>query len=205
MCNLRSAKCVIKGEGVKGGGDVEDLQIVELFFERNEEALRLTEEKYSRYCHYVANNILESQRDSEEIVNDTLLRAWNSIPPAKPDCLKAFLGKIARNLALDKYDKNHAQKRNSGVDLAYEELSELIPAPTDGSAVDTLALKTALNGFLRSLKPDKRIIFMQRYWYLSSVKEIAKRNGLSEANIKITLMRLRAKFKTYLEKEGIKI
>ena len=189
----------------KGGGDVDDREIVDLFFERNEEAIKITEQKYSRYCHYVANNILESQGDSEEIVNDTLLRAWNSIPPAKPDCLKAFLGKIARNLALDKYDKNHAQKRNNGVDLAYEELSELIPAPTDGSAVDALALKTALNGFLGSLKPDKRIIFMQRYWYLSSVKDIARRNGLTEANVKITLMRLRAKLKNHLEKEGIRI
>lgn len=182
-----------------------DQEIVDLFFERNEEAIRMTEQKYGRYCHYVANNILESQGDSEEIVNDTLLRTWNSIPPAKPESLKAFLGKIARNLALDKYSKNHAQKRNSGVDLAYEDLSELIPDKGDGSIVDQLALKTALNGFLSSLKPDKRIIFMQRYWYLSSVKDIAKRNGLSEANVKITLMRLRAKFKTHLEKEGIRI
>lgn len=186
---------------------MDDNKIVDLFFERNEDAIKLTEQKYGRYCHYVANTILDSQRDSEEVVNDTLLRVWNAIPPAKPESLKGFLGKIARNLALDKYDRNHAQKREGGgVDLAYEELSQCLPDKSlSDDGVDRIALQNALNGFLGSLPEEKRIIFMQRYWYLLSVKDVAAANGISVANVKITLLRLRAKLKNHLEKEGIMI
>lgn len=185
---------------------MDDSRIIELFFERNEDALKFTEEKYSRYCFFVANNILNSKEDTEECVNDMLLRLWNSIPPAKPHNLKAFLGKITRNLALDKYDKITAQKRSGNKDLVFDELSECIPdISSEINAVEQLSLKIAFNKFLASLKEEKRIIFMQRYWYLSSVKDIADRHGLSENNVKITLLRLRAKLKKFLEKEGIKI
>lgn len=185
---------------------MEDRQIVDLFFERNEQALKLTEEKYSRYCSYVANNILGCEEDTKECLNDMLLKAWHSIPPTRPDNLKAYLAKIIRNLALDKYDHSHAQKRDNKDPLPFDELSECIPdGSSDSTMVDKIALKTALNGFLESLKEDKRIIFMQRYWYLSPVKEIALRFGVSENNIKVTLMRLRTKLKKYLEKEGVHI
>lgn len=184
---------------------MDDKLIVEMFLARNEDAIKLTEEKYSRYCMYVASNILTSTQDSEECVNDTYLKAWNSIPPAKPDNLKAYLGTITRNLALDKHDRNTAKKRSANLDLVYEELSECIPDNAGTDCTEGLALKNALNKFLGSLKQEKRIIFMQRYWYLSSVKDIARRRQLSENNVKITLMRLRAKLKKFLEKEGISI
>ena len=181
-------------------------QIVDLFWQRKEEAIKVTEEKYSRYCLSIAINILSSEEDAKECVNDMLLRAWNSIPPAKPSNLKSYLGKITRNLALDKYDHLNAQKRGSRNELVFDELSECIPdGSSDTGLVEQISLKKALNEFLGSLNEEKRIIFMQRYWYLSSVKEIATNLSISEGTVKITLLRLRAKFKKYLEKEGIKI
>ena len=163
---------------------MDDKMIVKLFLERNEEAIKNTEAKYSRYCMHIANNILDSLRDSEECVSDAYLRHWNSIPPARPTNLKAYIGKITRNLALDAYDKRRAKKRSDATELA---------------------LKQAINGFLASLKKSHRIIFMQRYWYLSSVKDIAKNQAMTENNVKVILMRLREKLKKYLEKEGIKL
>lgn len=183
---------------------MDDLKIVELFLSRDEGAIKQAQEKYSRYCTYIASNILWSHEDAEECVNDTLLRAWNSIPPAKPSNLKAFLGTITRNLALDRYDRNTAQKRTS-VELAFDELSECIPDSTSPDIVEELTLSSALNKFLSSIDSKKRIVFMQRYWYLCSVKDIAENNGLSENNVKIILMRLRAKLKKFLEKEGISL
>lgn len=183
---------------------MDDSKIVDLYFARNERAIQETEQKYGRYCHYVANNILSSDEDSEECVNDTYLRTWNSIPPSKPENLKAFLGKITRNLALDMYDKSHAKKRNDAIELVFEELEEcLSDHSSHGKMVEEIALKSALNSFLSSLDQKKRLLFMQRYWYLLSVKDIATKNKLSENNVKITLLRLRSKFKKHLEKEGI--
>lgn len=183
---------------------MDDSKIVELFLSRNEEAIKQTQEKYSRYCDYIASNILSSKEDAEECVNDTLLRAWNSIPPAKPQNLKSYLGTITRNLALDRYDRNTAKKR-SGVELVFEELSECLPDSTGRDITEELTLKSALNEFLSSIGERKRIIFLQRYWYLSSVKDIAENNGLSENNVKVILLRLRAKLKKFLEKEGINL
>ncbi|MBO5313015.1 MAG: sigma-70 family RNA polymerase sigma factor [Clostridia bacterium] len=185
---------------------MDDLKIVELFWQRDENALKLTEEKYKHYCHYIAYNILQSDSDSEECVNDTLLRAWSSIPPAKPKSLKAYLGKITRNLAIDLYNRGKAKKRDGGIPLIYDELAECIPDTVGKSDLtEEVALKGAINGFLASLNKRSRIVFMQRYWYLLSVKDIAKANLMSESNVKITLLRLRAKLKKYLEKEGIVI
>lgn len=184
---------------------MDDLQIVDLFFKRDETAIKETEKKYSRFCNFIAASILSSREDCEECVNDTYLKAWNSIPPQKPDNLKAYLGKITRNLALDKHDRNNAKKRRSETNLVYDEVCEFIPDVNSSDLSDELALKDALNKFLGSLKQKHRIIFLQRYWYLSSVKEIAEGNGLTENNVKTTLLRLRAKFKKFLEKEGISI
>ena len=186
---------------------MDDKKIVELFLERNEDAVKKSSEKYGKYCYFIANNILDCAEDSEECVNDTLLRAWNSIPPNKPDSLKAYLGRIARNLALDTYHRKKAQKRSSHIELAYDEISELVSldASSDTDATNEIAVKNAINEFLASLTSEKRIIFMQRYWYLCSVKDIAEKNGMSQANVKITLMRLRGQLKKFLEKEGINL
>ena len=184
---------------------MDDKSIVDLFFQRNENALKAVEEKYSRYCNYIASNILPLKEDCEECVNDAYLRLWNSIPPNKPDNLKSYLGTVTRNLALDIHDRNTAQKRKNDTCLVYEELAECLTATNGSQLTDDLAIKNALNKFLGSLNQQKRIVFMQRYWYLSSVKEIAENNGLNESNVKIMLMRLREQLKKFLEKEGINI
>ena len=184
---------------------MEDRQIVALYNERSEAALSETAKKYGRYCRTVAYNILNNEEDSEECVNDTWLRAWDSIPPQCPERLSAFLGKITRNLALNRYKHNTREKRGGGQTmLVLEELAECVPgADSTEQTVNEALLTEVLNGFLGSLPVEKRKIFMRRYWYLSSVKEIATDFGLSESNVKMTLLRLREKLRQVLEKEGI--
>ena len=186
---------------------MEDCKIVELYLERNESAIKETKEKYDKYCSYIANNILNSEPDTEECVNDTYLAAWNSIPPSKPNSLKAYVGKIVRNLALNRYTKGRAKKRNEAVELVLDELSEVLP-DTEGDGrnlTDELTLKYALNLFVGSLKQETREIFIRRYWFLSSVKEIAHTHGISESKVKVTLLRTREQLRDFLRKEGIVI
>lgn len=184
---------------------MDDRQIIALFNERSEAALSETAKKYGRYCCTIAYNILYNEEDSEECVNDTWLRAWEAIPPQCPERLSAFLGKITRNLALNRYKHNTREKRGGGqIILVLEELTECIPGTgSTEEAVEEALLVEVLNGFLAELPTDKRKIFLRRYWYLSSVKEIAEDFGLSESNVKMTLHRLRSKLKSVLEKEGI--
>ena len=185
---------------------MEDYKIVELYFERSEAAISETQKKYGKYCHVIAYNVLNSELDAEECVNDTYLRAWQSIPPEKPRILKSFLGRITRNLALDRYDRANAAKRGGNVDVAFEELEECIPSLEDGRDMsDDMAIKEAINRFLASIPRRTRIVFLRRYWYLSSIADIAEDLGLSESNVKVLLMRTRKKFKEHLEKEGISI
>ena len=184
---------------------MDDRQIIALYNERSEAALSETEKKYGRYCRTIAYNILNNEEDSEECVNDTWLKAWEAIPPQCPDSLAAFLGKITRNLALNLYKHKNREKRGGGQTmLVLEELAECVPG-TDSTqeAVNEALLAEVLNGFLAELPTEKRKIFMRRYWYLSSVREIAEEYGLSESKVKMTLLRLRSKLKTVLEKEGI--
>lgn len=184
---------------------MEDRQIIELYNKRSEAAISETADKYGKYCHYVAYNILFNEQDSEECVNDTWLRAWNTIPPQQPDRLSTFLGKITRNLALDKYKYYNREKRGGGqTALVLDELNECLPAmDSTEQAVNDRFLVEVLNDFLRSLPADKRQMFVRRYWYLSSVSEIAKDYGISESNAKVILLRIRSKLKKALEKEGI--
>lgn len=185
---------------------MEDNKIIELYWERSETAITETQNKYGRYCHYIAYNILYSNEDSEECVNDTYLRAWDSMPPHRPERLSAFLGKITRNLALDRYDRSRAQKRSSNVEVALSELEECIPDVRGGlSVADEIVLRDAINGFLASLPVRTRKVFVRRYWYLSTVKDIACDLDMSESNVKVLLLRTRQRFKSYLEKEGIVI
>lgn len=181
---------------------MEDSKIIDLYFERSQSAISETQKKYGRYCHTVAYNVLYSDEDAEECVNDTYLKAWQSIPPHRPTLLSSFLGRITRNLALDRYDQRTAQKRGGTTELVLEEISECIP-DTSGEDGSDEALKNAINKFLASLPKRTRIIFMQRYWYLSSISEISKSLGVSESNVKVILMRTRKKFKAHLEKEEI--
>ena len=184
---------------------MEDIRIIELYFERSEDAIKQTQEKYGRYCYSIAMNILDNTEDSEECVNDTMLGAWNSIPPKKPTHLSLFLGKITRNIALNRRERNTAKKRGGeGFDLVFEELSECIPDTDTAESEDTL-LKEAIESFLRSLPENKRYIFIRRYWYMDTIGEISKATRLTETNVKVTLSRLRASFRSFLEKEGINV
>lgn len=181
---------------------MEDKYIIDLYWQRSEEAISQTVSKYGAYCHSVAWNILHNSEDSEECVNDTYLRAWDTIPPQRPSVLQTFLGKITRNLSLDRWRSNRAQKRNGGVFLALEELQDCVPG-SDGDLSEDLTIQDALNGFLVSLSQEQRKVFLRRYWYLSPVKEIAEDYGISESKVKMTLLRTREKLRAYLESEGI--
>ena len=182
---------------------MDDQQIIDLYWGRSQEAIAATAEQYGRYCQAIAGRILGSREDGEECVNDAYLRAWNAIPPQRPDSLAAFLGAITRNLALDRYRSAGAEKRGGGqTALALEELEGCLPAG-GGWLEDELALTDALNRFLASLPPQVRVIFLRRYWYFCSVREIAAACRISEGKVKMTLMRTRRKLKAYLEKEEI--
>lgn len=186
---------------------MEDKQIVDLFWERSESAISETQRKYGKYCYFIAHNILYNIEDSEECVNDTYMRAWNSMPQQRPSVLKTFLGKITRNLALNRYKALSANKRNYGqVPLALDELQECIPGEDNtANIVNDLALTEIFNRFLASLSEEQRRIFMRRYWYLSSIKEIADEYSVGESKVKMTLMRSRNELKTLLETEGISL
>ena len=186
---------------------MEDNQIVDLYWARSENAISETAEKYGKYCHYIAYNILHSEEDSEECVNDTYLNAWSAMPDRRPNRLSAFLGTITRNLALKRWERYNAEKRGSGQTmLALDELQECVPATdNEDQIVDDLVLTEVFNRFLASLPKEKRKIFMRRYWYLSSVSEIARDYSISESKVKMSLLRTRNKLKLILEKESIAI
>lgn len=186
---------------------MDDKQIIDLYWSRSETAITETAKKYGRFCHSIAYNILASHEDSEECVNDTYLNAWNAIPPKRPLWLSAFLGKITRNLALKKYEKDTAAKRGGGqVALALEELAECIPVPGSlEKTVEDRILTDKLNAFLAQLAPETRSIFLRRYWQLCSVQEIAETLAVSESKVKMSLMRTRGKLRNFLEQEGIEL
>ena len=183
---------------------MEDNQIIDLYWARSETAISETASKYGRYCHSIAYNILRSHEDSEECVNDTFFNAWNAMPSQRPDKLSAFLGTITRNLSLKKWEQYSTEKRGFGqVPLALEELQDCIPALENVErVVDDLALTELLNKFLSKLPKGRRKIFMRRYWYMDTIKEIAEGYSMSESKVKMSLLRSRKELKQLLEKEG---
>ena len=186
---------------------MEDIQIVDLYFARSEQAIDETANKYGKYLFSIANNILSSNRDSEEAVNDTYLGAWKSIPPHRPSRLSTYLGKIVRRCALEKWKAAHAQKRGGGeVSLALEELGECITTgDTPQKALEMKELTKCINGFLKSLPDQEQRIFICRYWYLQPIKTIAHQFSFTESKVKSMLSRTRGKLKNYLQKEGIEV
>ena len=184
---------------------MEDNLIIQLYFDRSEEAISQTAVKYGRYCHTIAYNILHNFEDSEECVNDTYWKAWGSIPPRRPKRLAAFLGKITRNLSLDMYRHYTADKRGGGeLAIALEEIGSCASSAwVVHDHADEMVLVDVLNSFLASLSPEHRRVFMRRYWYVSSVKEIADDYGITESKVKMSLLRSRNRLKAVLEKEGI--
>lgn len=186
---------------------MDDKKIIKLYFERSQKAIAETARKYGRYCHYIAFNIVGNDSDAEECVNDTYLRVWNAIPPKRPDNLQTFIGKITRNLALNRYEKMSAQKRGAGqIPLILDELYECIPDKNgDEKIVDDIIIKRTIDAFLSELQTDSRKIFIRRYWYMCSVKEIAQEYGITESKVCVSLYRTREKLKKKLEEEGISV
>ncbi len=184
---------------------MDDRDIIDLYWQRSESAISETDKKYGRYCRYIAGNILRSDTEAEECVDDAYMNAWASIPPTRPHSLRTFIGKITRNVALNRYARNRAQKRYAGIEATLDEIEELIAAPSgaEESFIDTIALRDALNEFLGTLTRKARVIFVKRYWYLASIKEIADEINTSESSIKVALHRTRGELKQFLEEKGI--
>ena len=186
---------------------MDDHQIIELYWNRSEDAITQTDHKYGAYCRTISMNILHNQQDAEECVSDAYLAVWNSIPPQRPLMFSAFLGKITRNISLHLWQKNHAAKRGGGdTGLILSELEEcLSDARTLEDALDSRMIGRMLNSFLEILPQEQRVVFVWRYWYADSIEEIAARMQLSPSKVTSMLFRLRKKLRTYLEKEGISI
>lgn len=187
------------------GGQMNDEKIVDLYWERTETAIDETAKIYGNYLFTIANNILQNTEDAKECVNDTYLKAWNNIPPVRPAIFQAFLGKITRNLSLNKYKEQRAKKRGGGeADLIYSELEDCISSKNsvEGEYEKGLITK-AINSFLISLRTENRVVFVRRYWYADSVRVIADRLQMSESKVKSMLFRTRKALKTYLENEGV--
>lgn len=183
---------------------MEDAQIVGLYWERDERAIIESDAKYGVYCYTVANNILLNHEDTKECLNDTWVKAWNTIPPQKPEALKPFFAKIIRNLALNRYQMQNAQKRGGDmVTIAMEELNECVSSIEDvESTYSAKMLQKNVNRFLHTLPERDCDIFLRRYFFLENTAEIAKRYGMRESNVLVILSRLRKKLKKFLRKEG---
>lgn len=186
---------------------MEDAKIVQLYWDRDEQAIPATSDKYGRYCTSIAKNILGNKEDAEECVNDTYLNAWNSMPPHRPNMLSTFLGKITRNLSFNRYKHNTAEKRGSGeFSMVLDELSEVVSGQDSvEQEMDYKELVKAINKFLDNLSPEKRRIFICRYWYADSISEIAARSGMKEGTVSMTLNRIRSKLCNYLLERGFEL
>ena len=184
---------------------MKDNEIIELYWNRDEAAITATADTYGNYCHSIAYNILCNNEDAEECVNDTWLNAWKSIPPQRPNRLSTYLGKITRNLSLNRYKLLTAQKRGNGqVEIALFELEGCVPAPGDMEQVtDEMVLVSAIETFLHAQSRTERNIFIGRYWHLYAIRDLAKAYHMSESKIVSLLYRMRNKLKLHLEKEGI--
>ncbi len=184
---------------------MEDSRIVELYWQRDETAIAETQNKYGHYCYSIANNILRNNEEAEECVNDTYLGAWKSIPPHCPVILSTFLGKITRQLSLKKLRYQTAGKRGGGAPVAaLDELEECIPSGQSMEAdLNARELAKIIDEFLGSLSTWERRVFLRRYWYFDSIKDISSRFGFSQSKVKMMLKRTRDKLLVRLGKEDI--
>lgn len=186
---------------------MDDIEIVDMYWQRNEQAITETSRKYGAYCMRISMNILNDKLDGEECVNDTYMQAWKTIPPHRPDVLSAFLGKITRNLAINKYKSYHAKKRSEGeFSLSLDELDDCIPGvSTVEDELETAEISKSISIFLRKQPELMRRAFVCRYFYCDSISEIADLFKISESKVKSMLFRTRKKLKQHLEEGGISI
>lgn len=185
---------------------MEDREIIELYFERSQRAVAETREKYGGVIRGCLGNILSDRSDAEECENDTYMGAWSSIPPAYPDNLRAYLLKIARNAAINRYRRINAEKRGKNASVSFEELAACIADPSgQPGGFEDGELREIINDFLESLKPEMRRVFLLRYWYCAPVKEAAERCGISVSKAESILFRGRKRLKKFLQERGVKV
>ncbi len=182
---------------------IDDMQIVDLFFARNEMAITETERKYGHLCYSIANNVLNNAQDAEECINDTYLALWNAIPPERPQNFRAFLCRIARNLSLKRLEYVSAGKRSSHCVVSLSELEETLPDSSYTDDIAEEALGELINAFLRSEKEAARRVFIRRYYFHDSIEDIAERYAFSESKVKSMLHHTRHRLKKYLTEKGV--
>ena len=182
---------------------MDDSSIIRLYFARSEAAIKATAEKYGALCHMIARNILSSDADAEECVNDAYLALWNRIPPETPQSLKAYAAKIVRHISLDRLDYNTAACRSGQAGVILDEVAEILPDRDAEAAFSSeIPLSVRLERFLDGEKKQARCIFVRRYWFCDSVAEIAARYGMSESGVKSVLFRVRRRLAAYLKTDG---
>lgn len=185
---------------------MEDARIVELYRRRDEQAIVETDCKYGAYCRRISENILSLREDAEECVNDTYHAAWTHIPPDAPDSLRAYLGRIVRNLSLSRYRKNRAAKRHEGIQVLLSELNDCVPASGGPeTALESKELTDYLNTWLRGLDADDCALFLRRYWYGDAVKTLAAQTGCTSGQMAQRMLVLRRKLRGFLEKKGVSL
>jgi len=184
---------------------LDDRTIIELYFARDEQAIKETDTKYGKLCYRIANNILNNDEDSQECVNDTYVGVWNTIPPTRPNNFKAFVCRITRNLSLKRIETATRQKRSQATVVSLDELAEILPDENIADGVTDETIGKAISDFLRGQKEDVRNVFVRKYYFFDSIGEIAKRYGFTESKVKNMLYHTRNKLKDYLIKEGVGI
>lgn len=186
---------------------MDDIRIVQLYWDRDQKAITETAAKYGNYCTFIAKNILGNKEDAEECVNDTYMKAWNAMPPHRPDMLSTFLGKITRNLSFNRYKHNHADKRGGGeLSAVLDELSECVSGKNNiEQEIEYKELVKSIDSFLDTLSLEKRSIFICRYWYTDSVAEIARQFDMRENTVSMILSRIRTKLQKYLIERGYEL
>ncbi|MBR4702858.1 MAG: sigma-70 family RNA polymerase sigma factor [Oscillospiraceae bacterium] len=182
---------------------MEDSAIIELYWQRSEQAIAETQTKYGAFCYSVALNLLRIPEDAEECVSDTYHAAWNAMPPQRPEKLRAWLGRVTRNLSLSLWNRNHRAKRSGGIPELLDELEDCLPAPeTAETALEARELARAIDAWLSSLRREDRVLFLGRYWNGLSIQELAFRRGMKPEKLSLRLFRLRQSLRGFLEKEG---
>lgn len=183
---------------------MEDFDIIEMFWHRDEAAITEANEKYGKFCHSIAYNILSIHEDAEECVNDTWHKTWNSIPPERPNSLRAWLGRLVRNLSLDRWRKSRAKKRYCGMEILLSELEDCIPSSVSVEhQVESHELPIIIDRWLDTLQKQDRVLFVRRYWNGETVKELALEKGAAPSKISKRLYNLRLSLKSFLEKEEV--
>ena len=184
---------------------MDDLQIIELYFARDEHAIKETDRKYGKLCLRVAKNLLFNNEDSEECVNDTYLTVWNKIPPTRPNNFIAFICKITRNLSLKRLEVSNAMKRSAGTVISMSELEKALPDQCIAPDVEDEELGKLISAFLWSEKALDRNVFLRKYWFFDSISDIAERYSMNENSVKSMLFRSRNRLREFLRKEGIDV